>query len=207
MNGLGRWKAAVFAAAALAPAAVASPGFAGEPPPAGPPVGSAARITAMTWIDTARGGLDDRVEISCAIRNDSSGPIYVPGRLAWGFRGGCVLRLWDERGQEIEPIVRDTLPPPPPIQAFGEIMVRLRPGHFLGIRRTVPFRHLVERPGIYKLSIEYRSPVFHRITTEVPEGHVGVWHEDGSVFSPHVTFTVTDVSKASGESGPDRNRR
>jgi hypothetical protein len=147
--------------------------------------------------------LGESLVIDTGIRNLGPEAIYVFNELAWGPGGGVVIRLKNGSGREIAPVLRDDtlLPPPLADPHTHSLLLSLDEGEFFGAHRVLPISDLVKEPGKYLLQIEYRSPLFCAdVKPEFQELPV-IWHENGSLFSNVVSFTVKKPLKTTKRDG------
>jgi hypothetical protein len=143
-------------------------------------------------VERTKYSLDKSMAIDVGIRNDGRDPVYVYGRIAWGYGGGLVIRIRDASGKEIAPVLRDdTMLPPPRRDDDPGIFVKLEEANFFGTRRDLPVRNLVKTPGKYSLQVEYRSPLSCGFMDRKLQQLPALWHEDESIFSNTVSFEVT----------------
>lgn len=150
-----------------------------------------ARASIFLIADRTRYALHQSLVIDAGIRNDGPDPLYVYGQIAWGYGGGLVLRLRNQSGKEIAPVLRDdTMLPPPPKDDDPSMFVALEENTFFGTRRELPVTKLVKTPGRYSLQVEYRSPLACGFVDPKLEQLPALWHEDESIFSNSVSFEV-----------------
>lgn len=135
--------------------------------------------------------MNDFIVIDVGIRNDGRDPLYVYRKIAWGFGGGLVLRLMDQTGHQVAPVVRDdTMLPPPATSNDASIFVQLTEDDFFGTRRNLLAKDLVKAPGKYSLQVEYRSPLSRKFVDPKLRQLPALWHEDESIVSHSVPFEV-----------------
>ena len=151
----------------------------------------AQRASVFLRTDKTSYSLDGSLVIDAGVINAGTVPIYVYGWISWGYGGGLVIRLRDERGKEIAPVLRDDTMLPPE-NDDPSMFVKLREeGDFFGTRREMEVKDLVKRPGKYTLQIEYRSPLSCKFVGSQLQRLPALWHEDASIFSKQVPFEVT----------------
>ena len=143
------------------------------------------------YADQAQYALSQLLVVDVGI-NDGPDPVYIYGRIAWGYGGGLVLRLRDQSGKEVAPILRDdTMLPPPSRNDDPSMFVKLIENKFFGTRREIPVPDLTKTPGKYSLQVEYRSPLFCGFVDPKLRRLPALWHEDAGILSNVVSFEVT----------------
>lgn len=148
---------------------------------------------ASVFLRTDKGSysLAGSLAIDAGIMNSGADPIYVYGWISWGYGGGLVIRLRNDHGKEIAPVLRDDTMLPPE-NDDSSMFVKLREGgDFFGTHREIAVKDLVKRPGKYTLQIEYRSPLSCNFVGSNLQKLPALWHEDASIFSKQVPFEVT----------------
>lgn len=143
--------------------------------------------------------INGSIVLNAAIVNSGDNPVYVYDWISWGYGGGLVIRIRDEHGNEVAPVLRDdTMLPPPRNVNDPNIFVRLRDhGDFFGTQRRMKVADLVKFPGKYTLQIEYRSPLSCKFVGEQIRNLPALWHEDKSIFSTRVPLEVTSTPRGS----------
>jgi hypothetical protein len=106
--------------------------------------------------------------------------VFIYGELGFGYSASFSLFRRDAHGREVPTRFIDDSRGNPPNLTDPNTFVRLSPGHFLGISYETSIYNLnLEKPGKYKLWVEYHSPI--------PKSEVKVapfWgSEDGNVKS------------------------
>jgi len=144
-------------------------------------------------IDRTSYPLNGSMVIDAGIINGGSNPIYVYGWISWGYGGGLIIRIRDDNGKELAPVLRDdTMLPPPRKNDNANMFVKLKDGgDFFGTRREIAVADLVKSPGRYTLQIEYRSPLSCRFVSGSLRSLPALWHEDDGIVSKQVSFEVT----------------
>lgn len=103
----------------------------------------------------------DRIKLDVKLTNTNAvKDIFVYGTLQFGLSGSLMLFRRDAKGHEVPTRFIDTGSELPPKSNDTPAFVKLRPFHFLGTpyKSTIYMLHL-EKPGRYKLWVEYRSPI------------------------------------------------
>ena len=140
--------------------------------------------------DQAKASMHDALTTEVAIRNDGENPVYVYRTLDWGFMGGLLLHIRDEKGDLIQsPFFEDALPEPPPPDD-PTIFVRLEAGVFYGTRTKRLVKDMVTRPGKYTLQVEYWSPLPRKYVDIKVRSLPALWHEDPSLYSNKLSLEV-----------------
>jgi len=103
--------------------------------------------------------ISDRLTIQVVLVNASEEPISVYRILQWGYAGGFVLHVYDEKGDEVHLRAYDDSIAIPSTLNKPDSYVTLDPDHLLGILRTDKLADWELKPGSYTLQVEYRSPV------------------------------------------------
>jgi hypothetical protein len=123
------------------------------------PCPSAQALKAVLSIDRTECALSDKLNLEAKLLNASTEAIVVYGRLLWGYGGGFVLRVFDGGGAEVFPAAHDDDLVIPSTLSEPASFVSLAPDHFLGVMRADRASDLFNRPGAYRIRVEYRSPV------------------------------------------------
>jgi hypothetical protein len=149
------------------------------------------KVRVWLRINSAKYSIRDSMVLDAALRNEGEEPVFIYGKMAWGYGGGLVIRLRNQEGKEMAPAVRDdTMLPPPPSDNDQTIFVRIEPDNFFGTRRVLPVKDLVTEPGKYSLQVEYRSPASCQFFDPKLQQMPALWHEDPSIFSTQVPLEV-----------------
>ena len=138
--------------------------------------------------DKAVYGMSEKIELQAELWNTAEmTPETVYGWLQWGYLGGLLLHVEDEKGVEVErPQYDDALIPPNTLED-ERYYVSIQPGHALVVAREDDFQNLTAgKAGKYKLWIEYRSPVPRHFAKVNPF----MAREDGTLTSAPIWITV-----------------
>ena len=131
--------------------------------------------------DKAVYGPKDDITLKVVIANDALfDDVLIFGELGFGYSASFTLFRRDAQGREVPTRFIDDSRGNPPDLSDPNTFVKLRPGHFLGISYETSIYNLnLERPGKYRLWVEYHSPI------SKSEGKVApFWSsEDGNVKS------------------------
>jgi len=122
------------------------------------------------------------------VENDAlSDDVFIVGELGFGYSASFTLFRRDARGREVPTRFIDDFAGNPPNLSDPHTFVKLVPGHFLGISYESSIYNLnLERPGKYKLWVEYHSPISRSEAKVAP-----FWaSEDGNVKSNVVEILV-----------------
>jgi hypothetical protein len=129
--------------------------------------------------------------MEAGLRNDGRDPFYVYQRMGWGPGGGLALRLKDQSGREIAPVMQDDgMSPPPPKNDDPSMFVKLYGGQLFGLQRELPITDLVTAPGRYTLQIEYRGAMPCNWVARDLAAIPALWLENASLFSGTISFQV-----------------
>lgn len=133
--------------------------------------------------------LADDVSFDVRLENAAQEPIVAFGYLAWGIRGGFLLRIArSPSGEPVEPRALDDSAIPPSMMQDRFAFVRLYPGQYLGLRRHDRARDLFDKPGVYVVWVEYRSPAPKRLCPAED-----CWsRQDGVVESKRIVVRVSE---------------
>src|ERR1019366_6400676 len=102
------------------------------------------------------------LKLDVSLRNESSEPLSVFGRLLFGGSGGLILTITDATGKAIStPLLLDEQVPPTVLQ-YATSYVVLQPQHYLGTTLVQPVKDLFARSGTYRITVKYLSPVPRR---------------------------------------------
>jgi len=136
--------------------------------------------------------IKDSLILNVNIINNSDDLIYIYNRLAWGYGGGLILRLYSFDNKEIEPILRDdTMLTPPNDNGDITIFNKLTQNRLFGARRKMRIQDLIAKPGKYSLRVEYRCPLSQNYVSNKLKMIPTIWHENASIFSNFVKFEIT----------------
>ena len=130
----------------------------------------------------------DEIRLKVMIINDSGiNDAFVYYEMGFGHRAGFMLIRRDARGHEVPTRFIHDFRPDPPNLNDPTSFVKLRPGHFLGFTYENSIYNLnLEKPGTYKLSVEYHSPILSSDVKVKP-----FWGaENSSIESNVVTIVV-----------------
>ena len=148
------------------------------------------KVQVLLTSDKAKVSLQDVLTMDVAIRNDGESPVYVYRTQKWGFMGGLLLHIRDEKGNLVKsPFLEDALPEPPPPDD-PTIFIRLDQEAFYGTRTKRWVKDMVSRPGRYTLQVEYWSPLPREYVDIKLRSLPALWHEDPGVLSNKVAFRV-----------------
>ena len=103
----------------------------------------------------------DDVSLKIMIINDSGvNAAFIFGDLGFGPRASFTLYRRDAKGREVPTRFFDDFHGDPSELSDATSFVKLRPGHYLGITYENSIYNLnLEKPGTYRLWVEYHSPV------------------------------------------------
>jgi hypothetical protein len=104
-------------------------------------------------------GMSDPIILTVQILNASSEPVRLFGELKWGYGGGLTLNIHDEKGQVVQPEQHDDDMIVPSRIPLPDSYVVLPPDHIFGVVRPDTAKNLFGKPGNYRLSVRYWSPV------------------------------------------------
>jgi hypothetical protein len=130
--------------------------------------------------------LSDDIELDIRLRNIGSVPVAIFGEILWGYQGGMVLHVETIEGGAVgsDFIEHDRINPA--ALKDDKSYVLLRPRHYFGTTRKDKIENLFVRPGVYRIWLEYLSPV--------PEGFAPVEHlwsrTQGSIHSDVAVLEV-----------------
>lgn len=123
----------------------------------------------------------DDITLKVMVANDAlEDDVFIYGELGFGYSASFTLFRRDAHGQEVPTRFIDDSRGNPPNLNDTNTLVKLSPGHFLGISYETSIYNLnLERPGKYKLWVEYHSPISKSEVKVAP-----FWSsEDGNVKS------------------------
>lgn len=103
----------------------------------------------------------DRIKLDVKlINNNAVKDVFVYGTLQFGLSASFMLFRRDAKGKEVPTRFIDTGSELPPQPDDTVAFVKLRPFHFLGtIYRSSIHLLNMEKPGRYKMWVEYHSPI------------------------------------------------
>lgn len=130
----------------------------------------------------------DEINLYVMISNeDELHDAFVYSELGFGYRAGLILDRRDARGREVPTrFIHDDRIFPDDLNDLTSF-VKLRPGHFFGVAYENSIYNLnLEKPGTYKLSVEY----FSRISVSEVKVKPFWGTESGSIASNVVTIHV-----------------
>ena len=104
-------------------------------------------------------GLGDPITVIVQIMNASSEPVRLFGELKWGYGGGLTLNVHDVKGQVVQPEKYDDDMIVPSRILLPDAYIVLPPDHIFGVARPDLAKNLFGKPGHYRLSVRYWSPV------------------------------------------------
>lgn len=104
-------------------------------------------------------GLEDRITVSVALKNQSRSPIVLFSKLGWGELGGIVLKVSRANGEMLHQQALDDDMIVPSALEKPEYYSTIFVNQFIGISRTELVSDLFKSPGKYKVWVEYMSPV------------------------------------------------
>jgi hypothetical protein len=104
-------------------------------------------------------GLGDPITVIVQIMNASSEPVRLFGELKWGYGGGLTLNVHDVKGQVVQPEQYDDDMIVPSRIPLPDAYIVLPPDHIFGVARPDLAKNLFGKPGHYRLSVRYWSPV------------------------------------------------
>jgi len=106
---------------------------------------------------------DESVVLEVKITNRSSEAVSIFGTLLWGHAGGLVLNLSDASGHPVFAEQLDDDRVVPSVLDKPDAYIVLPPDYFFGVTRTDTSKKPVpQQAGMYRLVVEYRSPVPRR---------------------------------------------
>ena len=130
----------------------------------------------------------DDIALKVMVENDAlSGDVFIFGELGFGSSASFTLFRRDASNREVPTRFIDDSRGNPPDLTDPHTLVKLSPGNFLGTSYESSIYNLnLERPGKYKLWVEYHSPI------SKSEAKVGpFWGtEDGNLKSNVVEILV-----------------
>jgi hypothetical protein len=138
--------------------------------------------------DKIKASLQDYLTLSISILNDGPDAVYVYRHLAWGYSGGLVLHVQNEKGEPVGQLECTVPPPPPPDDPT--ILVLLEEGRFYGVRRRIRVDNFMPSPGRYTLRVEYWSPIPRAFVDPKLRNLTVLWHEDPSLYSNKLDLEV-----------------
>ena len=132
-------------------------------------------------------GKKDNLNLYVMIINDDLHDAFVYSELGFGYRAGLILIRRDARGREVPTrFIHDAAIYPENLDDPTSF-VRLRPGHFFGFEYENSIYLLnLEKPGTYRLSVEY----FSRVSASEVKVKPFWGTESGSIVSNEVAITV-----------------
>ncbi len=107
--------------------------------------------------DRERYSLQDTIELSVALRNEGDSPVYVDRRMFWGYAGGLLLEIRDQRDKHVPPKMRDDAIMPPSPEGDTTILNRIDEGFFYGKLRKLHIKDFFKGPGTYTIRVRYKS--------------------------------------------------
>lgn len=123
----------------------------------------------------------DQITLKVMVANDAPvDDVFIYRELGFGYSSSFTLFRRDAHGREVPTRFIDDSRGNPPNLSDPTTFVRLSPGHFLGISYESSIYNLhLERPGKYRLWVEYHSPISKSDVKVIP-----FWGaEDGNVKS------------------------
>lgn len=133
-------------------------------------------------------GKKDNVNLYVMIvNNDDLHDAYIYSELGFGYRAGLILIRRDGRGREVPTrFIHDAGVYPENLEEPTSF-VKLRPGYFFGVEYENSIYMLnLEKPGTYKLSVEY----FSRVSSSQVKVKPFWGEESGSIVSNEIAITV-----------------
>jgi hypothetical protein len=121
------------------------------------------------------------IALKIMVVNDApSDDVFIYGDLGFGYSASFTLFRRDAHGREVPTRFIDDYRGNPPDLSDPMTFVKLNPGHFLGISYETSIYNLnLEKPGKYRLWVEYHSPISKSEAKVAP-----IWSsEDGPVKS------------------------
>jgi hypothetical protein len=129
---------------------------------------------------------NDTVSLEFRLKNVGNEPITIYKRFGWGWSSSFFLAVNDSTGQTIQPsFLEDHLPYP---YFPKEDFTVLQSEEFTKLEREIDLKgYGVKKPGVYFVTVWYRSPVPIRFA---PDG-LKIWPmEYGRLEAKRVRFTV-----------------
>jgi hypothetical protein len=130
----------------------------------------------------------DDIKLTVMVKNDEvSDDVFIYGDMGFGYSASFTLFRRDARGREVPTRFIDDYRGSPPNLDDPHTFVKLSSGTFLGIgyENSIYNLHL-EKPGKYKLWVEYHSPISKSEVKVTP-----FWgSEDGNVKSDVLEILV-----------------
>jgi hypothetical protein len=111
--------------------------------------------------------------------------------LCWGQ--GPTLNLWveDSDGHEVHTdVLWDCVPPPPKPEGLSDF-IRIDPSNFYGLRDEINLREIVNKPGKYKLSIEFTGFLSPEDLANMGFPKLPYWRPPEKPLTADVYITVT----------------
>jgi len=127
-----------------------------DPPPQ-KALATAHSVKLVIKTDKERYSPQDAIDLTVALRNDGDSPIYVDRRMFWGYMGGLLLEIRDQRDKQVAPQMRDDATMPPSLEGDTTILNRIDPAFFYGRRRKLHITDYFKGPGTYTIRVRYKS--------------------------------------------------
>ncbi|MDQ3524604.1 MAG: hypothetical protein M3451_06085 [Chloroflexota bacterium] len=116
-------------------------------------------LTVGIKTDCLQYGIQDRITVNVALKNQSRSPIVLYGDLGWGALGGLTLRVSRMDGERVDHDKLDHDMIVPSTLQEHEYYSTLFRNQFIGTSRIEQVQELFPGPGKYKVWAEYLSPV------------------------------------------------
>lgn len=136
--------------------------------------------------DRILGAIGDSIQLTIAVKNVGSDPIFVYGELDWGPSSSFFLFVTDDKGKSVPMSYFEDALPPMPSKKDKAIFIKLNPGVFFGTSRTDKLSTLVPKPGTYYFQVVYHGPVPRRFAAGQPSWGT----EDPPVLSNKIRIDV-----------------
>lgn len=130
----------------------------------------------------------DDIKLTVMVKNDHvSDDVFIYGDMGFGYSASFTLFRRDAKGREVPTRFIDDYRGNPPNLDDPHTFVKLSSGTFLGIGYETSIYNLhLEKPGKYKLWVEYHSPISKSEVRVTP-----FWSsEDGNVKSNVLEISV-----------------
>lgn len=119
-------------------------------------------LTLLLTCNKSEVSTDDPVVLTVQLLNGSSDSISVFGELKWGYGGGLMLNVSDEKGNPTFSEQHDDDMIVPSRIADSSAYVVVPPDHLFGVVRSDTPKNLFRTSGRYKISVRYWSPISER---------------------------------------------
>ena len=124
-----------------------------------PPGSTQTSLAVLLSSDRTSGKISDSIVLTIMVKNVSSAPIFLYGKLDWGPSSSLFLFVEDEKGKNVPMGFFEDALPPLPSKKDKTLFIKLNPDHFFGTTRVDKLSELVPKPGIYYFQIYYHGPV------------------------------------------------